>query len=109
MAAAIEATVSGRSWNGCCVACPPVRHLCLILGVMTFCGTLSPLAAQEKTTVGQPDDSAFDTGVVIDDSLSMPETVASSDAPTPADDQPAFAFAFGQVGGQPARPAATPQ
>jgi membrane-associated phospholipid phosphatase len=109
MAAAIEATVSGRSWNGCCVACPPVRHLCMILGVMTFCGTLSPLAAQEKTTVGQPDDTAFDTGVVIDYSLSKPETVASSDAPTSAGDQPAFAFASGQVVGQPAPPPPTPQ
>jgi hypothetical protein len=79
------------------------------LGVTTFCGTLSPLAAQENTTVGQPDDVAFGTGVVIDYSLSTPETVASSDAPTPADDHPAFAFGFGQVVGQPAPPTPTPQ
>jgi hypothetical protein len=94
--------------NGC-VVCRPVKHLCMILGVMTFCGTLSPLVAQESSTVGQPDDLAFDIGVGIDHSLSMPEAVASSDAPMPANDQPAFAFALGQVVGQPAPPPPTPQ
>src|ERR1700733_3092105 len=94
--------------NGC-VVCPLVRHLCIILGVMTFCGTLSPLAAQERNAVDQPDDLAVDTGVVIDYSPSMPETVASSNAPTPADDQPPFAFGFDQVIGQPAPPPPTPQ
>jgi membrane-associated phospholipid phosphatase len=79
----------------------------MILGVMMFCGTMSPLAAQEKTTVGQPDDIAFDTGIVIDYSRSMPETVASRDASMPADDQPTFAF--GQVVGRPAPPPPTPQ
>jgi membrane-associated phospholipid phosphatase len=86
--------------------CPPVKHLGIILGVMTFCRTISPLAAQDRTTVGQPDDIAFDTGVVIDHVRSMPATVVSP-ASTPAGDQPTFAF--GQVVGQPAPPPPTPQ
>jgi hypothetical protein len=73
---------------------------------MTICGIVSPLAAQE-TTIDQPDGRALDTAAVIDHSLSIPESVASSDAPMPADDQPAFAF--GQVVGRPAPVPPTPE
>jgi membrane-associated phospholipid phosphatase len=84
-----------------------MRYLRAFFGVMTICGMVSPLTAQEQTAIGQPDDIAVDAGAFIDTLPPTSGTLAASNAPMPADDQPAFGI--GQVVGQPAPPPPTPQ
>jgi hypothetical protein len=83
-----------------------MRRWCMILAVLTICGTISALTAQEKTTVEPPSDLTVGTWVVLDDLRSTPDTVVSPASSMPADDH--TAVAFGQVG-QPAPAPPTPQ
>ena len=84
-----------------------MRRWCMTLAVLTICGTISSLTAQEKTTVEPPSDLTVGTSVVLDDERSTPDTVVSPVSSTPADDH--AAVAFGQVVGQPAPAPPTPQ
>jgi hypothetical protein len=84
-----------------------MRLVCLFFGASLIWGLMSPLAAQETTTIGPPNVVPLDTGLVIDYSRSTPDPVVAPAPSTPANND--ATPAFGQVVGQPAPAPPTPQ